>query len=87
MPLRKLCITGRDLKQEDWLSMKELTGYGKAAREIVPDLKALIVQFNTECGNDQFPEDCNKLRVESVRKAIKAIEAAKNQPELRSIGK
>lgn len=67
--------------------MNELTGYGKAAREIVPDLKALIVQFNTECGNDQFPEDCNKLRVASVKKAIKAIEAAKTQPEMRSIGK
>ena len=67
--------------------MKELTGYGKAAREILPDLRALIVQFNTECANDQFPEDCNKLRVASVRKAIKTIEAAKTQPELRGIDK
>jgi hypothetical protein len=50
-------------------------------------LKALLGQFNTEFENHQFPEDCNKMRVASVEDAIKAIEAATTQPELRGIGK
>ncbi|KPK50953.1 MAG: hypothetical protein AMK72_00930 [Planctomycetes bacterium SM23_25] len=66
--------------------MKELLRYGTAAREVVPELKALIVQFNTQCANRQFPEDCNKQRVASVEEAIRAIEAATSQPKLRSIG-
>ena len=67
--------------------MKEIIGYGSAAREVLPQLKALIVQFNTECANHQFPDDCNRQRVASVEEAIKAIEAATTQPELRSIKK
>jgi hypothetical protein len=65
--------------------MKEIVGYGTAAREALPGLKALLVQFNTEFKNNQFPEDCNKMRVASVEEAIKAIEAATTRPELRSI--
>ena len=65
--------------------MKELITYGTAARAVLPELKELIVQFNTEFKNNQFPEDCNKMRVASVEEAIKAIEAATSQPELRSI--
>ena len=67
--------------------MKELIGYGTAARDVLPQLKELIVQFNTELKNGQFPQDCNKQRVTSVQDAIKSIEAATTQPELRSIGK
>ncbi len=65
--------------------MKDLVSYGTAARRVVPDLKELMAQFNDECRNGGFPEDCNKLRVTSVEEAIKAIEAATTQPELRSI--
>jgi hypothetical protein len=65
--------------------MKELIGYGTAAREMVPELKELIVQFNTQCKNREFPDDCNKQRVASVEEAIKAIEGATTQPELRII--
>ncbi|HAK96319.1 MAG TPA: hypothetical protein DCM87_15335 [Planctomycetes bacterium] len=65
--------------------MKELIGYGTAAREALPGLRELIVQFNTECKDGQFPDDCNRMRVASVEEAIKAIEAATEQPELRSI--
>ena len=67
--------------------MKELLRYGSAANEVIPDLRALIVQFNTECKNHDFPEDCNRQRVSSVEEAIKAIEAAKDQPQMRSVGK
>ena len=67
--------------------MQALVTYGTAARAVLPGLQSLIVQFNTEFKNNQFPEDCNKQRVASVEAAIKAIEAATTQPELRSIGK
>jgi len=67
--------------------MKEIMSYGKAAREALPGLKALVVQFNAEWKAGGFPEDCNKMRVTSVEDAIKAIEAATTQPELRSIKK
>jgi hypothetical protein len=65
--------------------MKELISYGTAARAVLPELKALIVQFDAEWKAGGFPEDCNKMRVASVEEAIKAIEAATTQPELRSI--
>jgi len=66
--------------------MKVLIGYGAAARPAVPALKELIVQFNTECKEGKFPAgSLNKRRVDAVLEAIKAIEAAKTQPEMRSI--
>ena len=66
--------------------MKELLRYGTAARPVIPDLKALIVQFNKQTAARQFPANCNRQRVASVDKAIEAIEAATSQPKLRSIG-
>ena len=65
--------------------MKELIGYGTAARAVLPQLKELIEQFNGEFKAGHFPGDCNKQRVSSVEEAIKAIEAATSQPELRNI--
>ena len=66
--------------------MKELIPYGTAARGAVPGLKELIVQFNTECAEGRFPKGAiNQVRLDSVEDAIKAIEAATTQPELRSI--
>ncbi len=67
--------------------MTALVGYGKAARPVLPQLKELIVQFNAEFTSGHFPEDCNKQRVDSVKQAITAIEAATTQPEMRSIKK
>ena len=67
--------------------MKAIVTYGTAAREVVPQLKELIEQFNAEWKAGGFPGDCNKQRVDSVEEAIKAIEAATTQPELRSIRK
>jgi hypothetical protein len=66
--------------------MKEIVSYGAAAREAVPGLKELIVYFNDECKAGRFPKGpLNQTRIDSVEEAIKAIEAAKTQPELRSI--
>ena len=66
--------------------MKELIGYGTAARSTIPGLKLLIEQFNHESKTEGFPDWANQLRVASVEKAIKAIEAATEQPEMRTIG-
>jgi|GEM_PF-217949 len=65
--------------------MQEIVGYGTAAREVLPQLKELIVQFNEQCRNREFPDDCNQMRVTSVKEAIQSIEAATTQPELRSV--
>ena len=66
--------------------MKELMSYGTAAREAVPGLKEVIVQFNAQCKKGEFPAgELNDRRVTAVEEAIQAIEAATMQPELRSI--
>jgi HEAT repeat protein len=65
--------------------MTEILRYGTAARGVLPELKALIVQFDAECKAGGFPDDCNRMRVASVEEAITAIEAATEQPEMRSL--
>jgi hypothetical protein len=67
--------------------MKEIMSYGSAAREALPGLKELIVFFNAQCKKGEFPAgELNNRRIAAVEEAIKAIEAAKDHPELRSIG-
>ena len=66
--------------------MKELVSYGKAAREAVPALRELIADLNAQCQRGEFPKgELNNRRVTAVEEAIKAIEAATVQPELRSL--
>jgi len=65
--------------------MKMITGYGSAAKPQIPALRELIASLNAEVENREFPGDLNKLRVGAVEDAIKAIEAAKDHPPLRSI--
>jgi len=66
--------------------MKEIIPYGTAARGALPGLKELVVQFNAEVAANKFPKGAiNQLRVDAVEDAIKAIEAATTQPELRTI--
>lgn len=66
--------------------MKELMKYGKAARKTVPALKELIVDFNEQCRKHEFPAgELNNRRVAAVQQAIKTIEAATTQPELRRL--
>jgi hypothetical protein len=66
--------------------MKGIVSYGTAARKAVPALKELIVSLNEQVKQGQFPGgELNNRRVAAVEDAIKAIEAATTQPELRSI--
>ena len=66
--------------------MKELASYGAAARAAIPQLKELIACLNAECKAGKFPAGpLNQMRIDAVEGAVKAIEAATTQPELRSI--
>jgi len=68
--------------------MKELEAYGAAARSAIPGLKDLIVYFNAECDAGRFPKgELNQMRITAIENAIKSIESATTQPELRSIKK
>ena len=68
--------------------MKLLMTYGATARGEIQGLKELIVQFNDECNNRKFPKgELNNRRISAVENAIKAIEVAVDQPELRSIAR
>jgi hypothetical protein len=64
--------------------MKMITGYGSAAKPQVPALRELIASLNAEVERLEFPGDLNNQRVGAVEEAIKAIEAAKDHPQLRS---
>lgn len=67
--------------------MKAIVTYGSAAREAIPALRELVVELNTQVKQGKFPGgELNNRRVKAVEDAIKAIEAAKDHPELRSIG-
>jgi hypothetical protein len=66
--------------------MKEIVRYGTAARDVVPALRELIAELNAQCQRGEFPKgELNNRRVTAVEEAIKAIEAATSQPELRSL--
>ena len=66
--------------------MKEIVAYGSAAREAIPGLKELIVELNAQCKRGEYPAgELNNRRTGAAEAAIKAIEAAKEHPELRSI--
>jgi len=66
--------------------MKEIVSYGLAAREAIPGLKELIVELNEQCKRGEYlGGELNNRRITAVDAAIKAIEAATDHPELRSI--
>ena len=66
--------------------VKEIASYGSAAREAIPGLKELIAQFNAEVADGKFPGgELNQMRVGDVEEAIRTIETATTQPELRVI--
>lgn len=66
--------------------MKRIVTYGTAAREAIPGLRELIVSLNEQCDKGEFPKgELNDRRVNAVKDAIKSIEAATTQPELRNI--
>ena len=66
--------------------MKAIASYGTAAREAVPGLRELIAVLNAEVAANNFPKgELHNRRINDVEEAIKAIEAATTQPEIRSI--
>ena len=65
--------------------MKIIAGYGAAAKPYIPALKEVIVMFNRDTERKEFPPSLNKDRVGAVEDAIRSIETATTQPELRSI--
>jgi hypothetical protein len=66
--------------------MQEIVGYGSAAREFIPKLKEVIVVLNDQCKRGEYPAgELNDRRTGAVADAIKAIQAATDHPELRTI--
>ncbi len=65
--------------------MKILTSYGAAAKSQIPAMREIIVTFDQDTAARLFPPSLNKDRVGAVEEAIRAIETATTQPELRSI--
>jgi len=68
--------------------MKEIASYGSAARASLPAPRELITDFNAQCERGEFPPgELNDRRTGAVAAAIKSIETATTQPELRSFGR
>jgi HEAT repeat protein len=64
--------------------MKIITSYGTAAKPLIPAMKEIIVMFDQDTAAGMFPPSLNKDRTGAVEDAIRLIEAATTQPELRS---
>ncbi len=60
--------------------MKILLSYGTHAKKVVPELTELANYFETD--EPDFPEELMKLKANSVREAIRAIEGTTETPEL-----
>ena len=65
--------------------MKIISSYGAAAKSQIPAMKEIIVIFDQDTAAGAFPKSLNKVRCDAVNDAIRTIEAATTQPELRSI--
>ena len=76
---------GHGSESRTGLIMKEIEGYGSAAREAIPQLEELIQMFNDQCDRGEFPAgELNDRRVNAVRDAITSIQTAESHPPLRS---
>jgi hypothetical protein len=68
--------------------MQIITSYGSAAKPQIPALRKVIDFFNHETINQNaFPPQLNERRVGAIEDAIRSIETATTQPELRTIKK
>ena len=65
--------------------MNIITSYGKAGKPQIPALRKVIESFNSEAERGEFPPALNLIRVGAVEEAIRAIETATTQPEMRSV--
>ena len=64
--------------------MTIITSYGAAAKSQIPAMREVIVIFDQDTAAGMFPPSLNKDRVGAVEEAIRSIETATTQPELRS---
>ncbi len=62
--------------------LKLLESYGIAAQEVLPELREFLEYCRTE---PNFPEWARKEKAASVEAAVRAIEAAQEQPPLKSL--
>ncbi|MFM2013407.1 MAG: hypothetical protein RLZZ396_2191, partial [Planctomycetota bacterium] len=60
--------------------MKILMGYGKHAKVVIPELTKIENYFEKE--EKDFPAELMRLKAQSVRETIAAIEASEQAPEL-----
>lgn len=65
--------------------MQIIAGYGTAAKSQIPAMKEIIVMFDKDTAAGVFPPSLNKNRVGAVEDAIRSIQTATTQPEMRSI--
>ena len=66
--------------------MTLIEGYGAAAKPQIPALRELIASFNADVERGEFPGGAlNNQRVGAVENAIRTIQSATTQPELRSL--
>ena len=66
--------------------MKGIVAYGTAARDAIPQLREIITALNEQCARGEYPKgELNNRRVNAVEDAIKSIESATTQPELRTL--
>jgi hypothetical protein len=57
-----------------------LLSYGTHAKSVIPELTKIADYFEKE--EKDFPEDLTRMKVDCVRKTIRAIQASKASPEL-----
>jgi hypothetical protein len=77
---------GHGSESRTGLIMKEIAGYGSAARDALPALRELIGFFHAQCEKGEFPRgELNDRRVAAVEEAIRVIGAATDHPALRSV--
>jgi hypothetical protein len=78
--------------QNPWASEKRtpeilevLTPYGAAAQQVIPHLRETAAMFDR--GETNFPKRLSKQKAAAVLDAIKKIEAAQDQPDLKRLSK
>jgi hypothetical protein len=67
--------------------LKLIASYGKAASSVIPELKTLSKAYDDQTNRNQFPVEQNKMRTTAISDAIRSIESATTQPQLKTVSK
>jgi len=78
-------ITGHGSERRIPVLMKQLQTYGMKAKSTIPELKALVKQFNEDVAQKRFPKWANDMRVKGVQDTIEYLEKTTDDPELKTI--